>query len=187
MKQRITIPRRVALLALFSAGVTATVLDHAIDVPVAKARRGFESRKLAVGQFGEIGVFNVFLMPNQSPVKHAGYKSDIWLSSQKTNGPSDLYVQSNVFQPGGSTGWHTHSGHSLVIVTQGTITGYDAHDPDCKPHIYVLGMGFVDAGGDHVHLLRNEGDVVARTIAVQLIPAAAARWIDVADPGNCHF
>jgi hypothetical protein len=48
-------------------------------------------------------------------------------------------------------------------------------------------MGFVDPGGDHVHILRNEGDVEAKTIAVQLIPADAARRIDVADPGNCHF
>jgi hypothetical protein len=32
-------------------------------------------------------------------------------------------------------------------------------------------MGFVDPGGEHVHILRNEGTVEARTIAVQLIPA----------------
>ena len=61
------------------------------------------------------------------------------------------------------------------------------HDPDCKPHVYKTGMGFVDAGGDHVHILRNEGDVEAKTIAVQIIPADAARRIDVEDPGNCHF
>jgi hypothetical protein len=48
-------------------------------------------------------------------------------------------------------------------------------------------MGFVDPGGDHVHILRNEGDVEARTITVQLIPAGAARRIDAADPGHCTF
>jgi hypothetical protein len=48
-------------------------------------------------------------------------------------------------------------------------------------------MGFVDPGGDHVHILRNEGQVEAKTIAVQFIPADAVRRIDVVDPGNCHF
>jgi hypothetical protein len=48
-------------------------------------------------------------------------------------------------------------------------------------------MGFVDPGGDHVHIVRNEGEVVAQTIAVQLIPAGATRRIDVPAPGNCPF
>jgi hypothetical protein len=48
-------------------------------------------------------------------------------------------------------------------------------------------MAFVDPGGGHVHILRNEGTVEAKTIAVQLIPADAARRMEIADPGNCHF
>jgi hypothetical protein len=75
----------------------------------------------------------------------------------------------------------------LIIVTQGTVTGYEGDDPDCKPHVYTRGMGFADRGGDHVHILRNEGNVVAKTVAVQLIPAAAALRIEIKDPGNCHF
>jgi hypothetical protein len=80
-----------------------------------------------------------------------------------------------------------HPGQSLVIVTAGTVTDYEGHDPECRPHVYTKGMGFVDPGGEHVHNLRNEGDVEARTIAVQFIPADAARRVDVADPGTCHF
>ncbi len=30
-------------------------------------------------------------------------------------------------------------------------------------------MEFVDPGGDHLHILRNEGAVEAKTIAIQLI------------------
>jgi hypothetical protein len=119
---------------------------------------------------------------------------NVWLSLQKTKGSSDVYVQSNVWQPknvaqpnGGSTGWHTHPGQSLIIVTAGTVTAYEGNDPTCTPTVYTQGMGFVDPGGDHVHLLRNEGTVVASTIQIQLIPAGAARRIDAPDPGNCHF
>jgi hypothetical protein len=48
-------------------------------------------------------------------------------------------------------------------------------------------MGFVDPGGGHVHIIRNEGAVEARTIAVQTIPADAVRRVDVDAPGNCPF
>jgi hypothetical protein len=98
-----------------------------------------------------------------------------------------VYVQSNVWDPGGTTGWHTHPGHSLIIVTAGVITAYEGDDPTCTPHVYTPGMGFVDEGGHHVHVLRNEGSVEASTIAVQLIPAAATRRIDAPNPGHCSF
>src|SRR4029450_1900255 len=105
----------------------------------------------------------------------------------RTKGQSDVYVVSNTFAPGGQSGWHTHPGPSLITVKSGTITAYEGDDPNCTPHIYQAGSGFVDPGGDHVHLLRNEGSVQAETIAVQILPAGAARRIDAPDPGNCHF
>jgi hypothetical protein len=41
---------------------------------------------------------------------------------------------------------------------------------------------------NHVQVLRNEGAVEARTIAVQLIPAGATRRIDAAQgPAACRF
>jgi hypothetical protein len=74
-----------------------------------------------------------------------------------------------------------------IRVKEGTITEYEGHDPECKPHVYSKGMTFVDPGGEHVHIIRNEGDVVAQTTAVQLIRAGATRRVDVEDPGICHF
>jgi hypothetical protein len=139
---------------------------------------GFSATTLSKGTFGDIDVFNKVVPPPQG---------DVWLSLQKTKGSSDLYVQQNVWQPGGTTGWHSHPGHSLIIVTQGTVTNYESDDPTCTPHVYTKGMTFVDAGGDHSHIIRNETGSVAQTIAVQLIPAGAVRRIDVADPGNCPF
>jgi uncharacterized cupin superfamily protein len=145
---------------------------------------GFVGTTIAVGRFGEIKVFNALIPPDFWKSKH---DSDIWLSRQKTKGSSDVYVQSNVWQPGGSTGWHTHPGHSLIIVTEGAVTAYEGDDRDCQPTVYTPGMGFVDPGGDHVHNLRNEGTVVAKTTAIQLIPADAIRRIDAPNPGNCPF
>jgi uncharacterized cupin superfamily protein len=154
-------------------GVTALYTGHALATPAS----GFVGTTLAVGRFGEIDVFNFNLPQN----------GNIWLSLQKTKGLSDVYVQSNVWDPGESTGWHTHPGASLIVVTAGTVTAYEGDDPTCKPTVNTQGMGFVDPGGEHVHILRNEGAVEARTITVQLIPADAVRRIDAPDPGNCRF
>jgi quercetin dioxygenase-like cupin family protein len=137
---------------------------------------------LAVGRFRAIDASSFF--PDSPTAKGEEQR---WSSLQKTTGDSDVYVQNNVWAPGGSSGWHSHPGHSLIIVTTGTVTDYEGYDPGCKGHVYKAGMGFVDPGGDHVHMLRNEGSVEARTVAVQIIPANAARRIEVADPGNCHF
>jgi hypothetical protein len=164
-------------------GVVALYTTKVLATPAS----GFVGTTIAVGRFGEIDVFNnsVVVQPGLGPIPAS--VASVWLSMQKTKGLSDLYVQNNVWAPGGSTGWHTHPGHSLIIVTQGTVTAYDGHDSNCAPKVYTQGMGFVDAGGDHVHLLRNEGSVEARTVAVQLIPADAVRRVDAASPGNCSF
>jgi hypothetical protein len=158
--------------ALYSGNVLATPAS------------GFTGTTLALGSFEQIKVFNQFL-----PGSDFAPDNKVWRSIQKTKGLSDVYVQSNVWQPGGTTGWHTHPGHSLIIVTAGAVTVYEGNDPTCEPTVYTVGMGFVDPGGDHVHLIRNEGDVPASTIAVQLIPEGAVRRIDAPNPypGSCPF
>lgn len=144
-------------------------------VALATPPSGFLGTTISRGRFEEIDVKN-----NAHPTQH-------WQAKLKTQGQSDLYVQSNVWEPGGSTGWHTHPGFSLITVTAGTITAYDGDDPDCTPTVYTEGMGFVDRGGHHAHVLRNEGAVEARTTAVQLVAPDAVRRIDVPDPENCPF
>ena len=143
-------------------------------IALATPGSGFTATTLAMARFDEINVHNI-ANPGQ------------WQAKLKTHELSDVYVQSNLWVPGGTTGWHTHPGHSLIIVTAGTITAYEGDDAACAPHVYTQGMGFVDPGGDHVHVLRNEGTTDARTIAVQMTPAAAVRRIDAPAPGNCPF
>jgi quercetin dioxygenase-like cupin family protein len=175
--------RKVTCLATLSAVIMIAALYYAGSVWATPAN-GFTATTLVKGTFGDIDVFNKFITPNSSgDDDHA----NVWLSLQKTKGSSDLYVQSNTWQPGGSTGWHSHPGHSLITVTAGTLTEYHGDDPECKPTVYTAGMTFVDPGGSHVHIIRNEGNVVATNIAVQLIPAGQPRRIDVAAPGNCPF
>ena len=174
--------KKLTWVVLLGAAIGVTVLYTANAW--ATPAFGFVSTTLAMGGFDQIDVFNNLVPPRGTEEQHG---SDVWLSLQKTKGLSDLYVQSNVWQPGGTSGWHTHPGHSLITVIEGTVTAYEGDDPACKPTVYTRGMGFVDPGGGHVHNLRNEGGVEARTITVQLLPAGAPRRIDAENPKQWLF
>jgi len=148
---------------------------------------GFSGQNLIpfTATFGELQIFN-HLTKDQLQQLAPAFPGDSWLSFQKTQGPSDLYLQSNTWQPGGSTGWHRHPGHSLIVITSGQVTQYHA---DCTPEVYGPGTAngptLIDNGNDE-HLIRNEGTIVATGFAVQLVANGASRRIDVPTaPATC--
>ena len=105
----------------------------------------------------------------------------------KVQDPADVHVLRVRIPPGGHSGWHTHPGPSIVSVKAGVGTLYDGDDPSCTPKTYPAGTGFVDEGGGHVHILRNEGTVELETLVFSIVPAGAERRIDAAAPGFCPF
>ena len=122
------------------------------------------------------------------PLNLSGHSTHpAWRARLHTHGFSDLYVIDNKFTPGGTSGWHSHPGPSLIFVVAGQITNYVGDDPSCTPHVYGAGQSFTDEGGTHVHMLRNEGSVDAETIAVQILPKDATRRSDAAEPLSCHL
>jgi quercetin dioxygenase-like cupin family protein len=132
---------------------------------------GVTSKVFAVGQFDEIKAMTL---------------SSSWQARISTKGESDLHVLENTIVQGGSFGWHSHPGPSLVIVKTGALTLYRGDDPTCTPQVVEAGSGFVDEGGD-VHLVRNEGSVVTVVYVTSLVPRGVARRIDEPSPGNCPF
>jgi hypothetical protein len=161
----------LSAIVLVALGL-ATYAGNALATPPA----GFSGTTLAKATYGKIS-------------SHV-HIPKTWDELIRTKGLSDLYVQQNTWQPGASTGWHTHPGPSFVIVTQGSVTEYDGNDPTCTPHVYTANTSnneFVDPGDGHVHLVRNETSAVAQAIAVQLIPSGAVRREDAPKPGNCSF
>jgi quercetin dioxygenase-like cupin family protein len=176
--------QRLTCMALFSAAILAIALSHVGTVSATTAS-GFTPTTLAVSiGLAPFDVSNRVVLPRVPGSEEED--ANVWISKQKTKGLSDLYVQSNVWAAGGTTGWHSHPGHSLIIVTAGTITDYESDDPSCSPHVYTAGMSFVDEGGNHAHVIRNETTDMAQTVAVQLIPTGAMRRIEVPNvPANC--
>ena len=190
----------IALAAIGAAVYGGKVLATPASAP------GFTGMTLAKATFGDL---DINAKADTDPTTPG---MQLWKAALKTNGDSDLYVQQNTWDPSmcttgtngscgpcppepgkpciPSSGWHTHPGPSLVIVTEGTVTAYEGNDPTCTPHVYSANgtNAFVDIGGGDVHIIRDESGTEAKTVVVQFIPKGASRRIDVTPaPGNCPF
>ena len=98
----------------------------------------------------------------------------------KTRGLSDVYVVQNKITPLGHTGWHSHPGPSIVSVVSGTATEY--RSDNLTGTVYLAGTAFVDEGGDHAHIIVNEGNTDLVLVAFQILPKGATRRIDEPAP-----
>ena len=138
---------------------------------------GVTSTLFAVGRFDDI---DAKTLTDIDPTD----ETDLWQARIKTKGSTDLYILENRIAPGGTFGWHSHPGPSMVVVKSGALTLYLADDPSCTGHVVEAGHGFVDNGGD-VHVVRNEGTELAVVYVSSLVPAGFDRRIDQPKPGNC--
>jgi quercetin dioxygenase-like cupin family protein len=162
-----------AALAVVTLGGTALGFDYSGRAAVATPSSGVTSPLLVKAVVDALNL-------------HAkSIPADDWGADIQTRGQTDLYVVENQFSPGGTTGWHSHPGPSLILVISGSVTNYASDDPRCAGVTYSAGQSFVDAGGSDVHMIRNNDTVEAETIAVQFIPHGDQRKIDEPVPANC--
>ena len=161
MSNRLSLALLVAVLGVAAfAGVT-----------LATPGVGLTSTTIVAGNLGPVDV---------------NIKTGAWKLDLRTKGDSDVTVVENRLTPGGSFGWHSHPGPSLVVVKAGTLHFYRADDPTCTPSVYQAGDSFIDSGDD-THIGRNEGSVDAVIITIRLVPDGVAPRIDQPAPGNCAF
>ena len=153
---------------VFGGLAVLVIAQTALATPIIKV----ETTSLAVGTFDD-GL-------------EAKSETDNHEVELRATGPTDVHILQNKIAPGGTFGWHSHPGPSIVVVQSGVLTLYRADDPACTPQVYAAGSGFVDQGGD-VHVVRNEGSVDAVVYVTSIIPKGAGRRIDELDPGTCGF
>jgi quercetin dioxygenase-like cupin family protein len=111
-------------------------------------------------------------------------KTGDWKLKLRTKNATDVSVVENRVAPGGTFGWHSHPGPSLIIVKAGTITFYRADDPTCSPDVYTAGQALIDPG-NAVHVGVNEGSTDVVVVVTRLVPDGAATRIDEAGPATC--
>jgi hypothetical protein len=152
------------LEATAPSGVTFTVLSRA-TVPEFDARRRFREGS-----------------------KDTDRRRKVWKIELEATRMIDVVTVLFTVQPGGHSGWHTHPGPALFTIKSGELTMYEGDDPSCLPELFSVGTGSIEADTSaHIHLLRNETNVVAETVVTFLVPVGAPIRTDLPDPGNCSF
>jgi hypothetical protein len=161
MRNRITVAFAIALLVIVAV----------VGSALATTAVGVTSTTLATGTLDPVNVL---------------VNTGDWKAKLQTKGETSVQVVQNVVAPGGTFGWHSHPGPSLIVVKSGTITFYHADDPTCSPDVRHAGDALVDSGTD-VHVGRNEGTVDAVVIVTRLLPVGAPARIDEPASPYCGF
>ena len=158
--------RRTLITALIGALLGTST---AVGLTTATPPAGVTSTTIATGNLDEVS----FVLKNGP-----------WMAQLRTKGQTDVAVVENRVAPGGSFGWHSHPGPSLIIVKQGTITFYRADDSTCTPQVYHQGDAFIDQGTD-VHIGVNHGTEDLVVIVTRLLPDGAGSRDDADEPNTC--
>jgi hypothetical protein len=98
---------------------------------------------------------------------------------------TDVVTSQNTFLPGGSSGWHSHPGATVVTVASGAVTLYVERVTGgrCWSRTFTAGQTFYEWP-------RNMQDAVASVDTVVIatffnVPHGGSARIDRDDPGNC--
>jgi quercetin dioxygenase-like cupin family protein len=136
------------------------------------------------------GVTPSFLGQATFDIKKVKRITDKWHFMLLAKDGFELAVRSFSYAPGSFTGWHRHPGPVFIQVVQGTVTFYEADDPNCTPIVVDAGESYLDLG-EHAHIGRNETDQPAQDVTVLFGPPGIGPTdfrIDVTPaPGNCPF
>ena len=112
---------------------------------------------------------------------HFGPENKVKLQTQ---GAVEIAAQRVVVQPGGTIGWHSHPGPTLVTILSGTMSFY--HAEHCTMEIeYRAGQSFSNLP-DEIHMARNEGTEDLVIFASYFVPVQTppvALRIDQPSPG----
>jgi quercetin dioxygenase-like cupin family protein len=100
----------------------------------------------------------------------------------QTKDPAVVVAQQLTYQPGASSGWHSHVGIVVVVVKDGEVTRYLS---DCLGQTFHAGDVFIETGDMGSLVLRNESAAPAHLAATFVAPppVPANLRIDQPNPG----
>jgi quercetin dioxygenase-like cupin family protein len=106
----------------------------------------------------------------------------------QTSGRQDVIIRQFTLAPGGNTGWHSHMGPTIDVVTQGVLTEFFADDLNCRPHTLAAGQASFDVKPGVPRIAINEGSTPVVFYGVFFLPHGATPRVDLpVPPGNCPF
>lgn len=155
------------MAALVGVGASALIVIPALATPGS----GFSASALSIGRL--------------PAVDFKADKTNKWDLFLKTKDNSDVGIDRLTAAPGGQSGWHTHSGMTMVTVIAGEVRVTDGLN--CSAKSYRAGDSFVEPA-NRPHIVRNlSASVTAELAAVQIRPAGTPPRIDAPAPENCSL
>jgi quercetin dioxygenase-like cupin family protein len=185
MTPTVTLPRRRMLLAgalVLALSVTGLVLttsrgagahDHGVDAP-----DGFSAEVLAGHTSFPDDVAAMLRFRYAEP----GDDRRTHVANLRDAGT--VLVAQVDWEPGGTSGWHTHPGPVIVVIVDGAVDVINADD--CLARTYAAGEAFIDPGQGNVHVASNTStEEPARGYAVFLGVPAGQPATQHVPPADC--
>ena len=98
---------------------------------------------------------------------------------------TDIVMSQITVVPGGSSGWHSHPGGAIVVVSQGSLTVYRSIGSQCEITTYGAQQAFVERPGE-VDQVINTGTIpYVLFVTFPHVPQGESPRIDQPDPGTC--
>ena len=105
----------------------------------------------------------------------------------KVGSGTDVVTVQNTFALGGSSGWHSHPGPTVVTIVSGQLTLYseNASGGACHVRTFTAGQTFYEWPKNAQNGV-NSGDTdTVAAVTFFNVPHGAPARIDMPDPGNC--
>ena|SRR5438105_3481992 len=98
---------------------------------------------------------------------------------------TDVVVARNIFEVGGSSGWHSHPGGAVVVVMQGEVTTYRSVGGHCDVDTYSAGQSFLERPSDTLNAVNTSSSQTIVFATFPGVPTGGSPRIDRPNPGVC--
>jgi quercetin dioxygenase-like cupin family protein len=189
MSTRLRAPRS-ALLVLLVAAVTALVFTTVGGAQEPGPPDHLHGTHPTSGPDAPIGFSAQVLAP------HAAFADDVAATFRfkyadgggttvaQLRDASTVVMAEVTWEPGGTSGWHTHPGPVIVNIVEGALELTNASD--CVTRTYTAGQAFVDQGQGNVHVAVNPSATEQTRVVATFfgVPAGGAPT-EFAPPASC--
>jgi len=109
---------------------------------------------------------------------------------------NDIATSMNTFDPGGFSGWHSHPGTAVLVITSGQLTVYSepigvaglGGGGNCSVHTYTAGQAFIERPENEENAVNTGTGETKFVITFFNVPhplQPGDTRIDRPDPGDC--
>jgi quercetin dioxygenase-like cupin family protein len=98
---------------------------------------------------------------------------------------TDVVVARNVFDVGGSSGWHSHPGGAIVVIVQGQVTIYRSVGNHCDVNTYTAGQTFLERPSAILDAVNSSTGQTIVYATFPGVPVGGLSRIDRPNPGTC--